>query len=234
MKSWEEDWAGELKKKKWPPTLSEYLLREASRFPLFYPMTGRRTPGSLAAQEFLDGFMKEHSEWRKTFAPRPIKQTEHIWNEPHSLNDFYCRELLRQVPEIVARDRKLSQMILSEIKDPQSFVYLREAANCYILGLPQAAIALSRAAIESRLKIALAKNFGKKVVIGVGLYELINDFAVRGKPPLLSPTVRKSANKVREAGDDVLRNKPADSGSALEVIEAAKGVVLELEGKRSG
>ena len=214
-----------------PPTLSEYLLLESEKFPL-YPEGLRRSRGSVLVQKRFEEKVRQLVEWRKTFALRPKQESDDFLEDPVSLDQVYCRDLLRAVPGMVERTRTLAQLTLSEIRDSRSFVYLREAANCFILGFPQAAIALSRAAIEASLKSTAAKHLPRSAVDAAGLYELINDFAARGKPPLLSPTLRKSANKVRVSGDDVLHGKPADSGSALEVIEAARAVILELEGKK--
>ena len=214
--------------------LSEHLLRESNKF-LFYPLiTKRRTKGNLALQKFLDDEVRKVAEWRKTFAPQPAKEdgfftVDQLSNIPLFLNQLYCRDLLRKVPKIVERHQKLSQLILSEIRDQEALVYLKEAANCYILELPQAAIALSRAAVESHLRNAVSKFLGSNTVRGEGLKELIN-FSRRGQ--LLSTKGRELANKVRVAGDDVLHGTPSDSGSALEVIEAARAVILELEGKK--
>jgi hypothetical protein len=71
--------------------------------------------------------------------------------------------LLAEVPEIVERTQRLKELVLSDISQTESLVYLREAANCYILGLPQATVALSRAAVESRVREASAKLFGKRL-----------------------------------------------------------------------
>lgn len=215
--------------------LSRHLLRESNKF-FIYPSKLRRTKGNLAMLEFIENQTRQWAEWRKTFAPRPAGESDELGMMEKAyggfplLNQYYSRDLLREVPAMVERTQKLSQLILSGIEDKGSFVYLREAANCYILGLPQAAIALSRAAVEAHLRNALGKVFGGSAVRGAGLKELVNDYARRGQ--LLSSEGRKRANKVRVAGDDVLHEKPADSGSALEVLEAARAVILELEGKK--
>ena len=210
--------------------LSVYLLRESDKFPVAYPIKRRRTKGNLALQKVMDDELRKWTEWRMTFAPQPAQGFKKWYNSAPFLNRFYCRDVLRQVPEIVERHQKLSQLILSEIGDRESFVYLSEAAKCYILGLPQAAIALSRAAVEAKLRNAVSKFLGSKTVRGAGLKEIINNFASRGR--LLSTKGRELANKVRVAGDDVLHVTPSDSGSALAVIEAARAVILELEEKK--
>ena len=211
--------------------LSEHLLRESEKF-FLYPSSHSRTKGNLALQNALDNEVRKWAEWRKTFAPRPAKEDElldKLLNSPRFFDQLYCRDLLRQVPKIVGRHQALSELILSEIEDREAFAYLKEAANCYILGLPQAAIALSRAAVEAHLRKAVSKSLGSNTVRGEGLKTLIS-FSRRGQ--LLSTKGRELANKVREAADDVLHVTPSDSGSALPVIEAARAVILELEGKK--
>ena len=57
---------------------------------------------------------------------------------------------------------------------------MREASNCFILGLPQAAVALARAAVEVPLRQVTSKQFGEKAVKGLGLFELLK-LADRGR-----------------------------------------------------
>jgi len=209
-------------------TLSEHLLHESYRF-ILYPNPTRRTRAGVAGQKGLDDKLRQLEEWRKTFSPRIKNESNDLIDDPVLLDQLYSRERLRAVPQMVERTRKLSQLTLSEIKDQQSFVYLREAVNCYIFDLPQAAISLSRAAVEARLRTAVSNFLGKNTAGAAGLYEIINDFAVRGR--LLSSKGRELANRVRVTGDEVLHKRPADSASALEVIEAARAVILEMGGR---
>ena len=211
-----------------PPRLSQYLLLESGKFS-FYPATARRSRSLLAFQKKYDEKFRQLAEWRKTFAPRPQQE----WDDdlvPSFVDQVYCRDLLRAVPEMVERTRKLAQLTLPEIEDQKSFAYLREAVDCYIRGLPQAAIALSRAAVEARLKVAASKQYGRKAVDEAGLSKIINDFAVRLR--LLSRSGQQRVKKVKDAGDKVLHSDPAEADTAaFEVLEAARAVLLELRGR---
>lgn len=209
------------------PTLSAHLLEESAKF-LFYPHRVRRTRANLWAQERLDDFRRRLVEWRKTFAPRKPEPEIEKLNEPVFLDEFYCRDLLREVPGIVERTRSLANLTLVEVSG-ESFVYLREAANCYIFGLPQAAVALARAAVEVPLRKAASKKFGEKVVAGLGLFDLLKDLAVRGR--LLSREGIDRAHRVRLAADKVLHEEPTSSAEAYEVVEAARLIVIELSGR---
>jgi len=169
--------------------------------------------------------------WRKAFAPQPESDNEllKILGSPTSLNEFYCRELLEAIPGIVERTLSLSHLTLSGISDSE-FVYLREAVNCYIFGLPQSAVALARGAVEDALRKKLEKIFGRNAMAGADLIVLIDDYGSRAKS--LSKDGRALAHKVRIAGNDVL-HKQAVTTNALEVIEAARMVILELAAART-
>jgi hypothetical protein len=202
-------------------TLSAHLLWEAQKF-LLYPGKAYRTRTNLRAQEILDRATRRFVEWRKTFAAKAKAELLEDLGTPLLLDELYCRDLLKTVPEIVERTGKLSGLTLEGITDPESFVYLREAANCYILGLPQAAVALARAAIEAPLRARAARFLGEKAVAGMELKDLID----RGQA--LSRDAVSLAHRVRIAANDVLHNQPASSDRAFEVVETAKRVVLEL------
>jgi hypothetical protein len=69
-------------------------------------------------------------------------------------------------------------------------------------------------------------------VKGSDLKVLIDDYGTRGKT--LSREGRALAYKVRMAGNDVLHQQDTELLNALEVIEAARSVILELIGATLG
>lgn len=210
------------------PTLSEHLLREAQRF-LFYPQTVYRTKLNLAAQKMVESGIARFAEWRKTFAPQADTAAEQFWTSEVMLDQMYCRILLQEVPNFVKRTQALRAITLSGISNAEYFVYLREAAHCYISGLPQAAVALSRAAVENRLKEVCAKRFGRAAVDNTDLIKLIDDVAARGQ--ILSKQGRDLAHLVRMAGNEVLHDEPTNSDVARRVVEAARDIIRALHGK---
>ena len=129
---------------------------------------------------------------------------------------------------MVERTRSLANLTLTGVTG-ESLVYLREAANCYIRGLPQAAVALARSAVEVPLRVAASKQFGEKAVAGLGFFALLNDFVVRGR--LLTREGLALAHKIRVGADKVLHEEPTSLAEALELVEAARVVVLELSRK---
>jgi uncharacterized protein DUF4145 len=189
-----------------------------------YPERVYRTRSNLDAQKRYDKYMRQIVEWRKTFAPKPEDSTSELFNDPGLLDEFYCRDLLKGIRAVVDRTLQLSHLTLSGISNSE-FVYLREAANCYILGLPEAAVALARAAVEDCLRTKLAKFLGKKAVADAKLENLLHDLAPRG---FLSRQVQDSADKVRLAANIVLHRQTIGQPEALAVLEQARSVIFEL------
>lgn len=202
-------------------TLSGHLLREAARF-LPYPKRVYRTATNLGAQEYVQAALRKVIEWRKTFA---LIEGFDALPTPVVLDDLYCRELLRAVPEMVERTRTLSNLTLSDLPDNESFVYLREAANCYLFGLPSAAVALARAAVEESLRERCSRRFGKRAASTARLHQLVED-AARGR--LLSRDGLARVRKIQDAANRVLHREPTRSHEALAVVEDARSVILEL------
>lgn len=208
-------------------TLSKHLLVEASRF-FLYPTTTYRSKVGLAAQKILDDAFRNLVEWRKTFTPlRNVGSSKLLFDDPNALDQFYSSELLRAVPEMVERTVSLAATSLPR-DSIESFVYLREASNCYIFGLPQAAVALSRSAIEVPLKAAVGKQIGKEKAEELGFFNLL-EYA--GKARLLPKSDLDLAHKVRLAADSVLHEEPTTSSEARQIIEAARTVVSVLTRK---
>lgn len=206
------------------PTLSEHLLNEARRF-LFYPERITRNGRKARIQSKIDRHVNKLVDWRKTFSPRPIEHDDlEFWSDSVLLDEVYCRELLVGVNGFVNRTRQLRNMVLVSTDD-EAFVYLRQAATCYIFGLADAAIALSRAALESALKSRTAPIFGLKAVRRAELHELI-EYATRGR--VLPRDVRPLVESIQREGNDVLHAKSADLDTARTVLDACRSVLSRL------
>jgi hypothetical protein len=97
-----------------PPTLSEYLLYKGSKHLIYpHPSHKRRTKTTVKDLELFDESLGETVEGRRTFDPHPGSK---IKNDPVYLDDIYCRERLRAVPEMVRATLKLSELSLPESK----------------------------------------------------------------------------------------------------------------------
>jgi hypothetical protein len=74
------------------------------------------------------------------------------------LDEHYTRQLIAGVPGYVERTMEFSRMEAERVPSEVTNTYLREAVRTYIFGLPQACVALSRAALEQALKETLGRQ----------------------------------------------------------------------------
>jgi hypothetical protein len=73
----------------------------------------------------------------------------------HFLDEFYTREVGDAVWGYVRRTLQLSRMVASRSASRATNTYFREATRTFVLGLPQACVAVCRAALEQGLKLLL-------------------------------------------------------------------------------
>jgi hypothetical protein len=206
-------------------TLSAHLLREAARF-LPYPTRVSRTPTNIGAQKIVQEFFRKLAEWRRTFSPVEGRDlVEGLTTKPVLLDDLFSREMLQAVPGMVERTRGLSTLVLSDVPEGDSFVYLREAANCYLFGLGSAAVALTRAAVEESLRKRCSERFGRRQASPAKLHQLIEDAA---KARLFSGEGLARGHRIQAAANRVLHEEPIESHEALAVIEDGRKLILEL------
>jgi len=138
------------------------------------------------------------------------------------LNDRYTRDVIRAVPGYVSRTMKLSRLEGSGVPSKTTNTYLREATRTYIYGLPQASIALCRAAMEQALK----ENLGHQGVrTRMDMNQLLDE-AEGGQ--IVDGSIRRMAQQIAKAANDVLHEKPADLPKAYEVLLMLRGVLQHL------
>lgn len=208
-------------------TLSQHLLHEARKY-CGYPEKSFRTPRNQDFRAIWDDFLRRFIEWRKTFMPQAIMAPGHRF-PARLIDECYSRQQLEMVPAMVKRTEDLSDKVLVNVPDI-SLPYLREAANCYVAGYPNATVALSRTAVELPLRNALASRMGDKAVSRADLFVLVKDFAARTR--LLSSDGVNRIHKIRLCANRALHEESApDLAEALDVFESARLVVMELAGK---
>ena len=208
-------------KKDLPPRLSEYLLQKAAPFE-FYP---KRIYGlTPEVRKIFVDLARELVDWLKTFQPKGDNRKLGVFAQPVMLDRFYSKELLLAVPEFVERTQDLQLLTFGGLSDPASLSYLHEAATCYIHGLFQATAALSRSAMELRLRVRVRFLAGQQVVDELELKPLLDRYGER----LLGKELMKAAHLVRVTGNRVLHEGAINSHEALKVIETARSVILEL------
>ena len=202
-------------------TLSEHLLGEARRF-IFYPNRVRRDQDLAKKLNQVLAMFVESQEWAPPSAIGGQKLS------PEGLdpfyNEFYCKAFLEKIPKMAERTRTLPTLRTKTPVDRATNLYLREATRSYILGIWDAAVALSRATVEEALEVRL-----KQTIPGLkgGLDELLKlaeRFGVLDREQL------SAAGRVQRRGNMVLHTKPATEEDARSAIVDVRSVVTYLYG----
>jgi hypothetical protein len=155
-----------------------------------------------------------------------VKKHPDLWKA--EVEDWFVREGLSRVPEIVDRFLRLGSIVPNKTPNPEVEVYLREGTRCFLYGFFQASTALARAAIEAGVKDCLAKRFGSVPECG-----LAQKIRVATKFSLLDPQRAKMARDVVKAAGRALHQETVKSCSlAFDAIACARGALEGLYGRQ--
>lgn len=138
------------------------------------------------------------------------------------LDEHYTRELIHQVEGYVSRTMEVPSMDVERTPSKVTDTYLREATRTYILGLPQASVALCRAALEQTLKESLGYQSSGAFIT----FQKLVDDAVRWN--LFSEGTAKLVRKLAKEGDDVLHEKPTTPDRAKDVLATTRSVIRRI------
>jgi hypothetical protein len=138
------------------------------------------------------------------------------------LDDRFTRELISKIPGYVDRTLELSRLHASDTPSSLTNSYLCEAVRTYIFGLPQASVALSRAALEQGLKEKLGRQQSGEFI---KFQDLLREAS---KWNILDRTMELCAREVANAGDVVMHEKPATLPEAYEVLCKLRGLLEHI------
>ena len=144
------------------------------------------------------------------------------------LDQHYTKTMLTEVPAYVARTLELSALQAFGSPSTMTNTYLQEATRTYVLGLPQACAALSRAALEQSLKDVLGHQMSGTFIT----FQTLVDDALRWN--VLDKQTARMARDLAREGDAVLHKRPTDLVSAREVLFGVRGLVQQIYSMRGG
>jgi hypothetical protein len=148
------------------------------------------------------------------------------WYWKHTGDQFYAREAVSHLPDMVERFSRLRPILVGKLPDRRLAVYLREATRCFVYGFFQGSIALSRAALEAGLNRHVELKLGS-----LPQMELKETIEKAARFKLISGGTADMAQRVRKLANQVLHSKPASEALAFEALVAARGVLRELCGE---
>ena len=140
----------------------------------------------------------------------------------HFLDEHYTRQVTGAVSGYVRRTMQLSNMSTSRTASKITNTYLLEATRTYILGLPQACVAVCRAALEQGLKENLGYQGSDE---RISLRKLIAEAETKG---LIDGVAREIASDIACAGNKVLHAGPADFDQARDILYKVRGLLQAI------
>jgi hypothetical protein len=177
-------------------------------------------------REYLERVRKTAGELEEFKMPHPqcsLAPELGDWYWKHSGDQFYAREVVSHLPDMVERFSRLRPILVGRLPDRRVAIYLREATRCFVYGFFQGSVMLSRAALEAGLNRYVELKLGS--LPRMELKEIIEK-AARFK--LISGATADLAQSVRKLANQVLHSKPASEALAFEALVAARGVLREL------
>ena len=167
---------------------------------------------------------------RETLAAWGLPQIEQLVQTiPDTIAFFldarFTKDMVRDVPGCVDRLMELSRLEAQDLPSEVTNGYLREAVRTYILGLPQASVALSRAAMEQALKEGMGYQ-GKRTF--VGMKDLLDE--AESANVIRDKMIKQMARDVAREADDVLHEKPTTISKAYETLVKLRGVLQHVYG----
>jgi len=205
------------------PTLSRHLLAEARKFAL-YP---RRVRKAKDVGAILDGAIERLTAAREWVVEQDIPLSALLGPSPEVrqrlFDEHYSKALLERIQGMALRTDAVPVLRTREPICRGASLYLREATRSYILGLWDAAVALSRAALEEALEDRIRKLLGPMS----GLDELIK---AADRKRLIHRDAVSAAQRLQRLGNIVLHERQGTEDEALASVRDIRVVLRHLYG----
>lgn len=140
------------------------------------------------------------------------------------LDDALSRILVAQLPKVVKRSMSFDVSMVTRSVPSAVEAYLREAAQAFIFGLNNAAVALCRSALEEALKGCVPRKLVTK-------WELSHLLNAAEKSKTLSPSRCKIASDVQRLAGNVLHGSSVNSQQARDALAKTRLVLEALYGR---
>jgi hypothetical protein len=169
--------------------------------------------------EGLEGFSDaQTASWLRANLEKHPKIMEYV------LDEFYVRRFLKSARKMVDRTMKLSAMTPRATPNPEVNVYLREATRCWIAGLWQSSVALSRTTLEIALRNRLKEGHG--FLPTDDKFETVIEYAYMCR--VIDHAHHEMAEDVRKRGNGVVHGSPANEDLAARILSNTRGILHQL------
>jgi len=143
----------------------------------------------------------------------------------HFLDDCLSRLLVSEIPRMVSRALELEPMSIEQSPGADENAYLREATRCYLYGLFNASVALSRSALEQ----AFSSKLPKLLQGAAGVDTLLTRINIARSSILKhKPEICDRAHGVRKKSNDIVHGKTCKGPEALRVLKDTREIIICL------
>ena len=142
----------------------------------------------------------------------------------HFLDDCLSRLLVAEIPRMVSRALQLEPVLIEQSPHADENPYLREATRCYLYGLFNASVALSRSALEQAFSSKIPK-----LLQAAGEDTLLTRInTARSSILKQEPQICDRAHEVRKKANDIVHGKTCKGPEALRVLKDTRDTIVCL------
>jgi hypothetical protein len=185
-------------------------------------------------ERFVDYLIEYAIKSREALINNPLKECEDALLRDNRdlveyfLDDHFTRKALDEIPGQVRRTLELSRLEALRIPTSVTNGYLKEATRTYLMGFPQASVALSRAALEQAIKEVLGHQ-------GHGDFITFQDLLRQARKwGVLDDVMVRCARDVSKEGDHVMHEEPTTLENALDVLCKLRGLLNHIYSVEAG
>ena len=163
---------------------------------------------------------------RKVANKLPPEQVKDIGDSAAwSLNDCLSRFMVSEIPRMVSRAMQLEPLLIDQSARVDENPYLREATRCYMFGLFNASVTLSRSAVEH----ALSKKM-PSLLQGKSKEDRLQTSIRTARASVLkrAPEICDLADKTRKRANPIIHGKTCQESEALEILQDTRKILRFL------
>ena len=143
----------------------------------------------------------------------------------HFLDDCLSRLLVAEVPRMVSGALQLEPVLIEQSTHADENPYLREAIRCYLCGLFNASVALSRSALEQAFSSKIPK-----LLLGAGGEDTLRTRINTARSSILKemPETCDRADWVRRKANGIVHGRTCKGPEAQRVLKDTRDIIVCL------
>jgi hypothetical protein len=185
---------------------------------------------SIEIRKLAEMVVQAKQEPTFTMAPSVSEMMREFIADGH-LNECFTIQALASIPAVTMRWKKLTDLGFAKAPGSKVAHYLRQAIDCYLYGIYDAAAALCRTVLEFALRERLGRVGTLAQEARTELEPLIGFCAISN---VLSSEAKERAHDIRRRGNGAIHTGTCDEETALRQLLQTRDVLAHLYGEATG